>query len=408
MKTNPIIPKKGICDPHIHIFGGKAYLYASSDRSIDNTTWTMDDWVIWSSEDLIHWEFESSFKPEDSYIGECDACWAVDAAEKNGKYYYYFSNKNIDTGVAVSENPGGPFRDALGKPLLPQDLTPSCQYDPTVFTDDDGISYIIWGLPDGDGYYIAKLNEDMISLAEEPKRILLDGGTARDDKNFVHKKNGKYYLSWASKYAVSESVYGPYTTMGNLRLSDDHGSFFSFKGQDFNAFTIFEPTKYFRSTGLCYVHYRKNGEMEADPLIAEYGVGHYDANWNNLQAVWFMECENAEKTENIWGGFDVCNISEKTRLYYPNIENIAGKKRLYFEAASLNETDSVIEVWDRKAEKMIGSCKVTKTMGYDHMGYEPFFCELDLSGVGDKLMMELRFRGNGSELMRLKTLHFYE
>ena len=42
-KNNPIIQGLGICDPHIHIFDNKAYLYASHDRSINNTTWLMDD-----------------------------------------------------------------------------------------------------------------------------------------------------------------------------------------------------------------------------------------------------------------------------------------------------------------------------------------------------------------------------
>lgn len=301
MKNNPIIKGKGICDPHVHIFQNKAYLYASHDTSIDNPTWHMEDWQIWSSEDLVHWNYERTVHPEDTYIGKTSGCWAVDAAEQQGKFYYYFSNKNKDTGVAVADSPAGQFKDALGEPLLSEDLTPSFQYDPTVFVDEDEKAYIIWGNPDGDGYYISRLNEDMISLAEEPRRILLDGGVCKDDKNFIHKKNGIYYLSWGSKYATADNVYGPYTYRGTIKVSDDHGSFFSWKGQDFNAFTIFEPTKFFRATGLCYVHYRENGEMVADQLIAEYGVGYYDANWREIQAVWYMECNNIKKMENIWG-----------------------------------------------------------------------------------------------------------
>lgn len=206
--NNPIIPGKGVCDPHVHIFNNKAYLYASHDKSVESPTWLMDDWQIWSSEDLVEWKYESTVRPEDTYIGVSDTCWAVDAAERNGKYYYYFSNGNTDTGVAVSDNPEGPFRDELGKPLLPKDLTETHQYDPTVFVDPDtDIPYIIWG--GGKGYYIARLQEDMISLAEEPHLILVDGKRAWDDKNFIHKKNGVYYLTWASWYATSDNIYGP-------------------------------------------------------------------------------------------------------------------------------------------------------------------------------------------------------
>ena len=31
-KKNPIISGRGVCDPHVHIFGDRAYLYASHDR----------------------------------------------------------------------------------------------------------------------------------------------------------------------------------------------------------------------------------------------------------------------------------------------------------------------------------------------------------------------------------------
>jgi hypothetical protein len=31
--NNPIIPHKGVCAPHVHVFDGRAYLYASHDRS---------------------------------------------------------------------------------------------------------------------------------------------------------------------------------------------------------------------------------------------------------------------------------------------------------------------------------------------------------------------------------------
>lgn len=405
-KNNPIIPNRGICDPHIHIFNDRAYLYASHDKSADNTSWFMHDWQIWSSADLVNWEYESTVKSEDTYIGASDRCWAVDAAEHNGKFYYYFSNANIDTGVAVSDEPGKGFKDALCKPLLSENLTLSRQYDPTAFVDDDHTPYIIWGLPDGDGYYISKLNDDMISLAETPKRIFIDGKQARDDKNFLHKRNGIYYLSWGSNYAVSKNVYGPYTYRGTLGISEDHGSFFSWRGQDFYAFTIFDPTKYYRSTGICYIHYRENGDMVADQMIAEFGVGVYDADWNKIEAVWFTAGANIQKKENIWGGFDVGGITDKSSLCYPNIQNVTGKKKVVFDVASENEGVSFIEIWNSKTDQMIGCSEMTGTSGYHHCGYEVFSCDVDIPEGIHNLDIELRFRGNGSELMRLKWFKF--
>lgn len=406
-KNNPIIPRMGVCDPHIHIFQDKAYLYAGHDRSEANDTWLMDDWQIWSSADLVNWQRESDFKPEDTYIGRCERCWAVDAAQRNGRYYYYFSNGNVDIGAAVSDNPGGPFADALGRPLIARDATSSLQYDPTVFIDpDSNLPYLLWGCCEGDGYFIARLNEDMVSLAERPRQVRIDDGYARDDKSFLHKKNGIYYLSWGSYYATSAQVYGPYHFRGTLGISEDHGSFFSWHGQDFYAYTIFDPGYYYRSTGLCYIHYRQNGEMVADQMIAEYGVGAYDGSWNKIQAEWFMEAQNVRKQENVWGGFDIAGIGEESVLRYPGIQGIRGKSKIHFFAASLCGT-GVIEIWDEQRNRKIGSCRIGCTNSYDHFGYRMFGCMLEMADADDSLDMRLCFHGEGSEEQELMRVNWF-
>jgi len=123
---NPIVPNEGLNDPHIHIFNNKAYVYASHDLSKENKGFVMNDWWIWSSPDLVHWKKESILKPEETYIGKpFSGCWATDVGYKNGKYYWYFSEKNEQTGVVVSESPVGPWTDVLKKPLLSADLTPT-------------------------------------------------------------------------------------------------------------------------------------------------------------------------------------------------------------------------------------------------------------------------------------------
>ena len=189
--ANPIIADQGVSDPHMHVFNNRAYVYAGHDT--ENKIWNMPDWQVWSSADLVEWKKESVLKPEDTYIGKpYTGCWATDAAERNGKFYFYFSHCTTDTGVAVSDSPGGPFVDKLRKPILPYKLTPTKSYDPTAFIDDDEkkMPYIVFGTPvgaGGDSYYIGRLNEDMVSLAETPKKIILQNpdGTINkaDDKS---------------------------------------------------------------------------------------------------------------------------------------------------------------------------------------------------------------------------------
>ncbi|MBA7587204.1 hypothetical protein ES708_29222 [subsurface metagenome] len=130
LSQNPIIPNKGANDPHIRIINGKAYLSASHDKSIDNNTFIMEDWWLWSSDNLVDWKLESVLKPEDTYIGKpFSSCWATDIAKRNGKYYWYFSEANEQTGVMVAESLSGPWTDCLGKPLLTSEMTPTHEYD---------------------------------------------------------------------------------------------------------------------------------------------------------------------------------------------------------------------------------------------------------------------------------------
>ena len=84
MQGNPIIDE-GICDPHIRVFDGRAYLYATHDASPDNKYFQMHDWCVLSSPDLVSWTYECTLKPKDTYIGKpFDQCWATDCMHAHG------------------------------------------------------------------------------------------------------------------------------------------------------------------------------------------------------------------------------------------------------------------------------------------------------------------------------------
>ena len=112
----------------------------------------------------------------------------------------------------TSEHYTGPWTDPIGKPLLDESSQKGATFrDPCVFKDDDGEYYIIAGVFD---YFIAKLGSDMVSLAEPLKAVTVNnpygpcGAHTTDDKPFIHKNSGVYYLSWGCFYAMSKSVYG--------------------------------------------------------------------------------------------------------------------------------------------------------------------------------------------------------
>ena len=420
---NPIVPNVGMADPHIRIFNGKAYMYATRDEDKNAKSFVMPDWKIWSSDDLVNWKLETSIDPTETYMGASKSCWATDAAYKNGAYYFYFSNGNKNTGVMVGKTPIGPFKDALGKPLLPEDLTPIKEYDPTVLVDDDTdkTAYIAFGhfrTTDPDYYYcIAKLNNDMISLAETPKEIKIVGDAdvlGGNDKPTLHKRNGIYYLSAGSHYATSKNVYGPYTKIGNsgngeYGLSNPaHGNYFDWNNQSFHVWCHFHLGKdvaRYRESYMSYLHYKDNGEMvtDVDFLNAHFatGVGQYDANWNKIEAEWYMAASNVSKKERVGGGFEIKNIQNKGSLYFPNVSNLNTKKTITFTISSLQ--GGKIEIRDTNAKgKLIGSVNIPKTESW--LSYKEVTCDLtDIKGVKN---IFIQFIGKGDDILHLDWFAF--
>lgn len=291
---NPILPGLGVCDPHVRVFRNRAYLFATRDRSRENTGYAMDEWWVWSSADLVNWRHESTLRPEETYLGSSfDGCWATDAAERNGRYYWYFSERNIQTGVMVADNPAGPWSDPLGRPMIGSGTVPVGAYDPGVFTDSDGTGYILFGVWE---FYISRLEEDMITLAEQPKRLEVIspagpyGPGKTDDKPFLHKRGSLYYLSWGCFYGISERVYGPYRCMGSIITPegvhptmkyrdwpvtlDRHGSFFQWGKQWFFICNDFSGSgnPYFRDSVICPVEYGHGGEIRQVRINPVVGI----------------------------------------------------------------------------------------------------------------------------------------
>jgi arabinoxylan arabinofuranohydrolase len=240
---NPLIDEPGMSDPHMLVDNGVCYLFTGHDVGTGKAEWVMPDWRIYRSKDLQSWELVGTILPEQTYMGKgSTSCWAGDIVKRNGKYYWYFSNRDKDLGVMVADKPEGPYKDALGKPLV-------TSYDPTIFVDDDNTPFMIWG---NGTYNIARLKDSMIELAEEPRKITLNrtGNFPVVDKNSVHKHNGIYYLSVSGYYATSKSVYGPYDTKGvvgkgwGLDTGWAHGDFFVWQGDWYHVWCKYKNRDY--------------------------------------------------------------------------------------------------------------------------------------------------------------------
>lgn len=428
LAQNPIVPNVGLNDPHVHIFNDTAYVYASHDKSINNKSFIMEDWWIWSSPDLVNWTKRSILKPEQTYIGKpFTGCWATDVGYKNGKYYWYFSEKNQQTGVVVGNTPVGPWTDPLGKPLLTSELTATDEYDMAIF-EDGGNHYIIFGVWD---YYIAKLNDDMISLAEKPKKLAiknprgpynLDGTNKKmptDDKPFVHKHNGKFYLSWGVFYAMADNLYGPYNYKGTMMnqesfapgydkptwptgfLQGRHGSFFEWNNQSYFAYCDISQTgnRYFRDTFISYLHYNETGEM-APIRVDGIGVGQYDADAPKIEAEDFFKADNVNKKEISKDEFALAPINNNSFVTYSNVKNLANKTKTILTVKSLGQ-NATIEI--RRATpngEILGICNMDSTLqGFTQQ-------TVNLGFLGEKEDLCFVFKGNGIPSILLDSFSF--
>src|SRR3954454_3987405 len=131
-------------DPSARVFGDKLYIYASHDLA-GNKSWdNMLDFHAFVSDDAKTFtDLGKVFAIEDVTWAKRQL-WAPDCVERNGKYYLYFGAE-AQIGVAIADSPAGPFKDALGKPLLAKRTKGIFTIDPCVLIDDDNQAYLYFG-----------------------------------------------------------------------------------------------------------------------------------------------------------------------------------------------------------------------------------------------------------------------
>ena len=190
-----------------------------------------------SSKDLVHWTRHQAVLSIKDVPWVKYALWAPSVIHANGKYYLFFGGNDIQSesqtggiGVAVADRPEGPFKDALGKPLIGKIVNKAQPIDQFVFRDDDGTFYMYYG---GWGHCnLVKLGSDLLSL------IPFDDGSYYKEvtpENYVEgpfmlKKDGKYYFMWSEggwggpdycvAYAIAESPFGPFRRIGKILQQD--------------------------------------------------------------------------------------------------------------------------------------------------------------------------------------------
>ncbi|WP_420458954.1 family 43 glycosylhydrolase [Neolewinella sp.] len=229
---NPILPHYESADPQIAFVNNRYYLYPTDNTRPD------PGFSVWSSDDLKDWRNEGNILSLSTVPFASGRPWAPGFAQRNGRYYFYFSADDR-IGVAVSDTPTGEYKEVLGKPLVTYEADLST-IDPMAFIDDDGKAYLYWGAVPGlfrrdsadviiNSLMVRELNDDMVT-PEGPTIYTVRALDEHIEGTYVFKRHGTYYLMYSAgnfnapadsphayrvEYATADSPLGPFNRAAN-------------------------------------------------------------------------------------------------------------------------------------------------------------------------------------------------
>lgn len=284
---NPIIRHLFTADPAPIVYHDTVFLYTGHDTaSATATNYKMPDWHVFSSTDMVNWKDYGALLSPGTFSWATGDAYAAQCIYRDGKFYWYVatfhkedenSKGGAAIGVAVSDRPTGPFKDAIGKALIVNEMTTDMKHswddiDPTVFIDDDGQAYMFWG--NGSCRWI-KLKNNMIEMQDsihtfKPKNYI--------EGPWVYKRNGLYYLVYASvgtkpemiEYCTATNMEGPWEYRGIIQENvpnsfTTHPGIIDYKGKTYFFYhngTLPTGGSYRRSVCVDYMYYNPDGTIQ--------------------------------------------------------------------------------------------------------------------------------------------------
>ena len=423
---NPIIQTNYTADPAPMVHNGTVYLYTSHDEDVTvKNFFTMNDWRCYSSTDMVNWTDHGPILSYKVFEWSRGDAWAGQCIYRNGKFYYYLpvnqKNGGNAIGVAVSDSPTGPFKDAIGKPLL----TGYGYIDPTVYIDGDGQAYLYWGNPN---LWHVKLNEDMISynlelgivkedLKDENfgyRAKKIDNRTASYEEGpWLFKRNSLYYLLYPAggvpehlAYSTAKSITGPWTYGDTIMhvIKDggaftNHPGYIEFKGKSYlfyhNA-ALSGGGGFKRSVCIEPFTFNADGSI---PLIAptKDGVKESATNLNpfvrvEAETIGWEEGIETAKDEKV--GVYVTDISNGDYIKVRSVDFGKGAKSFEANVASATDGGSIEIHVDRPTGTLLGTCIVKSTGGVTNWAVQS--CKVNkIKGVHDIYFV---FKGGAGDL----------
>jgi len=229
---NPVF-KGWYADPEGAVFDGKYWIFPTFSAPYDEQVF-MD---AFSSADLVNWTKHERIIDTSAVKWVKRALWAPAIIEKDNQYFLFFGGNDIQNneeyggiGVAVADQPQGPYKDYLSKPLIDKFYNGAQPIDQFVFYDDDGQYYMYYG---GWGHCnVAKLNNNFTGFLPFNDGSIFKEVTPEQyvEGPFMFKRNGKYYFMWSEggwtgpdysvAYAIADSPLGPFKRIAKILEQD--------------------------------------------------------------------------------------------------------------------------------------------------------------------------------------------
>ncbi|WP_437585241.1 glycoside hydrolase family 43 protein [Sorangium sp. So ce1000] len=431
LADNPIVQTNYTADPAPMVHGDAVYLYTGHDEDSATDWFGMNEWRVYSSGDMVNWtDHGSPLKYSDFSWAKGDA-WAGQAIHRNGKFYYYVpvtsrSLNRMTIGVAVSDSPTGPFKDALGGPLITADCG---DIDPTVFIDDDGQAYLYWGNPNA--CYV-KLNEDMTSYKGDVVRVPMTEAsfgqrTGKDDGRhktkyeegpWLYKRDGLYYLVYAAgpiseyiAYSTSSSPTGPWTYRGVIMPTEgssftNHSGVIDFKGSSYFFYhngALPGGGGYHRSVAVERFTFNADGTFPTIKMSKEGPPGVGNLNPYVMTEAETIAWESGVETEKCSeGGMNVGSIENGDYIKVRGVDFGTGAVSFDARVASATSGGSIELRLDSATGTLVGTCMVQGTGGWQT--WVTTSCAVDgATGIHD---LYLKFTGGSGSLFNFNWWKF--
>ncbi|MEV0214845.1 family 43 glycosylhydrolase [Micromonospora sp. NPDC050695] len=423
---NPIVQHIYTADPAPLVHNGRVYLYTGHDED-GSTYFTMKEWRVWSSADMVNWTDHGSPLNISTFSWASANAWAGQVVARNDRFYWYVPVTNRATnsmaiGVAVGDSPTGPFRDAIGRPLVGNG-----EIDPTVFIDDDGQAYLYWGNPN---LWYVKLNPDMISYSGAATRIALttagfgtrNGNASRptlyEEGPWVYKRNGTYYNVFAAEccsefiaYSTAPGPTGPWTYRGTI-MPRQGGSFTNHAGVvDVNGGSYFFYHNgalpggggYTRSVAVEKFSYNSNGTFPTINMTTtgapQVGTLNPYVRQEAETIAWGSGIETEPSSE---GGMNVGWIENGDYIKVKGVAFGAGATSFAARVASAGSGGRIEVRLDNSTGPLVGTCTVPVTGGWQT--WTTSTCAV--SGATGTRDVFLRFAGGSGNLFNVNWWQF--